>query len=441
VSLEIEEAHRRADLAQHGSGPLTAARLAVQIRRNVERRDFFGGIRIVHQADGLVIVPDVAPDVLGLQFNHRGAFQPSSNRGLCADTGSSRGQKPRRRTSITPAAAAWLLSSDILANVVPEQPAAGSSLGNLTRDGNSISLRRSQSVPPIMQLRLAHYRNRFSMFRTYYALGAGLITADGNRVSVIEVPDPPSRELEECLIRGDVDFANVYLPNFLERALAGAPIIGLSTEWKSTGKGNGLFVRRGEIKHPKELEGRLIATHQGRHAIHQYLLAHAYGVDPARLQWRASPQETLLGVLRRGEASAVVLLDQFFHHGEQAPDVECLYTDGSAWKELTGFDEMIKHMIAANEAMIRKTPEIRAVMLDAVRESFAYSERNIEEVADLFIAAYGGDREALLTSARYPRMTFTFTESEQRLAQRQMDMFVEVGRLPRNAAVKDFFVV
>ena len=97
-----------------------------------------------------------------------------------------------------------------------------------------------------MRLRLAHYRNRFSMFRIYYALRAGLIKEHGIELEVIEVPDPPSRELEECLIRGEVDLANLYLPNFLERRLDGAPIIGLCTEWKSTGKGNGLFVRRGE---------------------------------------------------------------------------------------------------------------------------------------------------------------------------------------------------
>ena len=96
-----------------------------------------------------------------------------------------------------------------------------------------------------MKLRLAHYRNRFSMFRTYYALGAGLVKTDGLAFTVVEVPDPPSRELEEALIRGDVDLANIYLPNFLERRLDGAPIIGLCTEWKSTRKGNGLFVRRG----------------------------------------------------------------------------------------------------------------------------------------------------------------------------------------------------
>jgi len=290
-----------------------------------------------------------------------------------------------------------------------------------------------------MKLRLAHYRNRFTMFRIYYALGAGLIKDHGIDWTVIEVPDPPSRELEECLIRGDVDLANVYLPNFLERRLAGAPIIGLCTEWKSTRKGNGLFVRRGALARPQDLEGKKITTHQGRHAIHQYLLKHSYGVDPQSLQWAASPQETLLGILRRGDADAVVLLDQFFFHGEEANDAECLYTDGDAWKLLTGFDEMIKHMVAANQALLQDNPGLREPLLDAFRKSFAYSERNIEEVADIFIKSYGGDRETLLISARYPRMEFTFTDNEQRLAQRQMDMFVEVGRLPRSAPVESFF--
>jgi ABC-type nitrate/sulfonate/bicarbonate transport system substrate-binding protein len=290
-----------------------------------------------------------------------------------------------------------------------------------------------------MKLRLAHYRNRFSMFRTYYALGAGLVKTDGLDITVEEVPDPPSRELEECLIRGDVDLANLYLPNFLDRRLDGAPIIGLCTEWKSTGKGNGLFVRRGEVQRPSELEGSRLATHQGRHAIHQYLLKNAYGVDTARLQWTAGAQETLLDILRRGDADAVVLIDQFFHRGEQAPDVACLYTDGAAWKLLTGFDEMIKHMVAANESLIRCNSELRAALLDALRQSFDYSERNMEEVADLFVASYGGDREALLMSARYPRMEFTFTDGERRLAQRQMEMLVEVGRLRRSAPIESMF--
>ena len=65
----------------------------------------------------------------------------------------------------------------------------------------------------------------------------------------------------------------------------------------------------------------------------------------------------------------------------------------------------------------------------------------MDEVADEFIKTYGGDREALLISARYPRMEFTFTDTERRLAQRQMEMFVEVGRLPRNASIESFFVM
>jgi hypothetical protein len=46
-----------------------------------------------------------------------------------------------------------------------------------------------------MKLRLARCRNRFSMFRIYYALGAGLIKGHDIEWTVIEVPDPPSREL------------------------------------------------------------------------------------------------------------------------------------------------------------------------------------------------------------------------------------------------------
>jgi hypothetical protein len=65
----------------------------------------------------------------------------------------------------------------------------------------------------------------------------------------------------------------------------------------------------------------------------------------------------------------------------------------------------------------------------------------MDEVADVFIRTYGGDRDALLISARYPRMEFTFTDTERRLAQRQMDMFVDVGRLPRSAPIESFFVM
>lgn len=299
---------------------------------------------------------------------------------------------------------------------------------------------RSERI--LMDLTFAHYRNRFCMFRTYYALAVGKVKADGINMKVIELPDPPSKEQEDALINGDIQAANLYLPNFLRRKLQGAPILGLATEWKSTLKGNGVFVLAdGPVKSPKDLEGRLIATHQGMHAIHKYLLRRAYGLDDEKLRWEGYPQEKLLGVLQSGKADAVVLLDQFFFRGEVAPGVRCLYTDGEAWQKLTGFDEMIKHMVAAREDLLRDNPGIKDVLLRAFRESFAYSERNLEEVADVFLSRYEGDREALLASARYPRIEFTFTDKEQKLAQEEMQLLVDVGQIPRSAPIASLFAV
>ncbi len=204
------------------------------------------------------------------------------------------------------------------------------------------------------------------MFRTYYALAVGKVQPDGINMKVIELPDPPSKEQEEALIRGDVQAANLYLPNFLRRKLQNAPIVGLATEWKSTMKGNGVFVRtQGPVKTPKDLEGKLIATHQGLHAIHQYLLRRVYSVDDKKLRWESYPQEKLLDALLSGKADAVVLLDHFFFRGEVADGVTCLYTDGEAWKKLHGFDELIKHMVAAREDLLAQNPGIKETLLRA----------------------------------------------------------------------------
>ena len=293
-----------------------------------------------------------------------------------------------------------------------------------------------------MELTFAHYRNRFCMFRTYYALATGKVKPDGFDLKVIELPDPPSREQEEALIRGEVQVANVYLPNFLQRKLQGAPIIGLSTEWKSTMKGNGIFVLAdGPVQKPQDLAGRLIATHQGAHAIHRYLLRRVYGVDDDTLRWESHPQETLLDVLRSGKVDAVVLLDHFFFRGEVADGVRCLYTDGEAWRKLHGFDQMIKHMIAAREDLLEGHPGIKDNLLAAFRQSFGYSEAHLEEIGNAFIARYGGDKEALLASARYPKIEFTFTEAEQRLAAAEMEMLVEVGAIPRRAPIASLFAL
>jgi ABC-type nitrate/sulfonate/bicarbonate transport system substrate-binding protein len=292
-----------------------------------------------------------------------------------------------------------------------------------------------------MDLTFAHYRNRFCMFRTYYALATKKVRPDGINLTVVELPDPPSKEQEEALIHGDVQAANLYLPNFLRRKLQGAPIVGLATEWKSTLKGNGVFVRRdGPVQTPKDLEGRVIATHQGLHAIHKYLLRRAYGVDDELLHWAAYPQEQLLDALLAGKADAVVLLDHFFFRGEIAPGVRCLYTDGEAWQRLTGFDEMIKHMVAAREDLLVQHPGIKDTLLGAFRASLAYSEDHLDEIAAAFMERYGGDRQALLASARYPRIEFTFTDKEQRLAQAEMELLAAVGQIPSTTApVGSFF--
>jgi ABC-type nitrate/sulfonate/bicarbonate transport system substrate-binding protein len=280
------------------------------------------------------------------------------------------------------------------------------------------------------------------MFRTYYALAVGEVKPERFNMNVIELPDPPSREQEEALIRGDVQVANLYLPNYLQRKLQGAPIIGLCTEWKSTSKGNGIFVRKdGPIKKPEDLPGRTLGSHQGPHAIHRYLLRHRYGLDDSKLNWESHRQEQLIDVLKAGKVDAVVLLDQFFFRGEEDSALKCLYTDGEIWRDLHSFPEMIKHMIAAREDLLRDHPGIKENLLRAFRASFAWSEEHLPEIADEFIKRYAGDREALLASARYPRIEFTMTEEEQKLADAEMDMMVEVGWLPHKAPIKALFAL
>ncbi len=293
-----------------------------------------------------------------------------------------------------------------------------------------------------MDLKFAHYRNRFCMFRTYYALAKGLVKPDGFTLSVTELPDPPSHELEEALIRGDIHVANLYLANFLNRKIEGAPIVGISTEWKSTAKGNGIFaLADGPVKTAQDLAGRLIASHHKTpHVTHRFLLKHCYGVDETSLRWVSYPQEELLGKLKQGEANAVVLIDQFFFMGETDNAVRFLYTDGDGWKKLHGFSEFIKHMVAVREPLLKENPELKAKLLNAFKASFAYSEDHLDEIADEFLKRYPGDKEAALASARYPRLEFTFTETERKIAEAELDMLVEMGELPRKISIPSVFV-
>ena len=96
-------------------------------------------------------------------------------------------------------------------------------------------------------------------------------------------------------------------------------------------------------------------------------------------------------------------------------------------------------MVAAREDLLQKSPGIKETLLRAFRASFAYSEAHLEEIADAFISRYGGDREALLASARYPKIDFTFTENEQRLTEAEMELLVEVGQIPRKAPLASLF--
>jgi ABC-type nitrate/sulfonate/bicarbonate transport system substrate-binding protein len=88
---------------------------------------------------------------------------------------------------------------------------------------------------------------------------------------------------------------------------------------------------------------------------------------------------------------------------------------------------------------LQQNPGIKDTLLRAFRASFAFSEAHLDEIADAFIKRYGGDKEALLASARYPRIEFTFTEQEQRLAEAEMELLVEVGQIPRTAAIATLF--
>ncbi|MBI1993645.1 MAG: hypothetical protein HYS67_04380 [Deltaproteobacteria bacterium] len=146
-------------------------------------------------------------------------------------------------------------------------------------------------------------------------------------------------------------------------------------------------------------------------------------------------------MLKSGRVDAVVLLDQFFFHGERDEAARCLYTDGEIWRALHGFSEIIKHMVAIREPLLKEQPELREKLLQAFRSSFQYSEGHLDEIATEFIRRYGGDREALLASARYPRIEFTFTEAERRLAEAEMEMLVEVGEIPRKAPISSLFAV
>jgi hypothetical protein len=62
------------------------------------------------------------------------------------------------------------------------------------------------------------------------------------------------------------------------------------------------------------------------------------------------------------------------------------------------------------------------------------------EIAEQFLEQYGGDREALLASARYPKIEFTWTPTELGIATAEMQMLVEMGELAREVPIAPLFV-
>ena len=98
-------------------------------------------------------------------------------------------------------------------------------------------------------------------------------------------------------------------------------------------------------------------------------------------------------------------------------------------------------MIAMQETLSREQPDLKEKLQAAFRASFAYSEEHLEEIAGEFVKSYPGDKQALLASARYPKIEFTLTETEQKLIDAEMDMMVEVGWIPHKAPVHSLFAI
>jgi len=302
-----------------------------------------------------------------------------------------------------------------------------------------IDLCSSQEEAP-MQVRFAHFRNRFCMFRTYYALANRLIKPDGFELSVIETADPPSPEQIELLVSGDVETADLYFPSFLAQRIKGAPIVGIATEWKTTLRGNGIFVNANSpIISPGQLAGARIGTHQGPHVVHRYLLNHLFGVADSSLQWITQPQEQLVDAIKSGGVDGAVLIDQVFFRAERDPELRCLYTDGEGWQKLTGHSEMVKHIICVREALIQTQPQLPEKLLAAFRASLQYSTEHLDKIADAFIERYGGDKDVLLESVRHPKIDFTFTDRERQIAEAEMEMLFEMGEIPERIAVAPQF--
>src|SRR6516164_2257229 len=68
MALQVEKADRPADVSQLAGGRLATSLPTAKVWRNVERGYFFVRVRMVHQVDGFVIIPDVTPHIMGFSI-------------------------------------------------------------------------------------------------------------------------------------------------------------------------------------------------------------------------------------------------------------------------------------------------------------------------------------------------------------------------------------
>ena len=299
-----------------------------------------------------------------------------------------------------------------------------------------------------MDLTFAHYRNRFCMSRTYYAFGRGKdCKADGINMKVIELPDPPSKEQEEALIRGDVQAANLYLAELPSAQTAGRADHRSGDGMEVDDKGNGvrLVCADGPIKTPKDLEGRLIATHQGLHAIHQYLLRRVYWRRRTRSQsGNLTRKEKLLDTLMSGKSRRCRYCSTiFFFRGEVAAGVTAVFIrTARLGRSFTGLDELIKHIrsraredliAAASGHQATHCSKHFALRSPTVKTIWKRSPRPLSRVTAVI-------RKRSLASARYPKVEFHFYGKGAKLAEAEMDLLVAVGQIPTKPRCRPCFL-
>jgi hypothetical protein len=68
VALQVEKANRPADVSQLAGDRLAPSRPAAQVWRDVERGYFFVRVRMIHQVDEFVIIPDVTAHIMGFRI-------------------------------------------------------------------------------------------------------------------------------------------------------------------------------------------------------------------------------------------------------------------------------------------------------------------------------------------------------------------------------------